>query len=61
MEIFLGFKEFSNSVPALLFPATGSEGLLCGVGCGGECGRGDETDEVVGGSQSTTKFTMIIC
>ena len=52
-----------SSVLALLFTATGSEGgLLCGVGCGGERGRGDETDVVVGGSQSTTKFTtMIMC
>ena len=42
-----------SSVPALLFPAAGSEGgPLCGVGCGGERGRG-ETDVVMGGSQST--------
>ena len=50
-----------SSVLALLFPAAGSGGgFLCGVGCGGERGRGDETDVVVGGSQSTTKFTVII-
>ena len=46
-----------SSVPALLFPAAGSGGgFLRGVGCGGERGRGDETDVVVGGSQSTTKY-----
>ena len=38
-------------ISALLFPAAGSEGgFLRGVGCGGERGRGDETDVVVGGS-----------
>ena len=44
-------------ISALLFPAAGSEGgFLRGVGCGGERGREDETDVVVGGSQSTTKY-----
>ena len=40
-----------SSVLALLLTAAGSEGgFLCGVGCGGERGRGDDTDVVVGGS-----------